>query len=117
QHILGLRGMPRRIYTYLPDTGWGALNLVSTIGAFVIALSVLLFLLNVARSLRHGAIAGPNPWGAWTLEWRVSSPPPSYDFPYIPVVSDQREDPEAALAGLRNDRRELLVTTAFEARI
>ena len=115
QHILGLLGMPRRVYTYLPDTGWGGLNLLSTAGAFVIVASVLLFLANVAYSWRRGASAGPNPWAARTLEWRVSSPPPSYGFLLIPVMSDQMTPP--ILGGLRNERRELLVTTAVHARV
>jgi len=108
QHILGLWGMPRRVYTYLPDTGWGALNLVSTVGAFLIVASVLLFLLNVGHSWRHGAIATSNPWGAHTLEWRVSSPPPSYGFLCIPVMANgppieaDAEMNPAILAGLRS---------------
>jgi cytochrome c oxidase subunit I+III len=69
QHLLGLAGMPRRIYTYLPDMGWGSLNLVSTIGATIIAASVLVFLANVGLTLRRGVAAGPNPWQARTLEW------------------------------------------------
>jgi heme/copper-type cytochrome/quinol oxidase subunit 1 len=75
QHLLGLRGMPRRIYTYLPDTGWGFWNLVSTVGAFVLALGMLVFFVNAARSLASGARAHANPWGGDSLEWAVSSPP------------------------------------------
>ena len=76
QHLLGLRGMPRRIYTYLPETEWGFWNLISTIGAFLLALGVLIFLINAARSLHKGPAAPANPWGAESLEWAVSSPPP-----------------------------------------
>ena len=79
QHWLGLHGMPRRIYTYLPETGWGPMNLVSTIGAFVLGLGFLVFFLNGVRSLRRGALAGPNPWDAATLEWAHPSPPPATD--------------------------------------
>jgi cytochrome c oxidase subunit I len=86
-HISGLWGMPRRIYTYPADTGWGALNLTTTIGAFIFAAGVLLLLVNVALSLRRGRIAGPNPWGAPGLEWSVPSPPPSYNFAVIPHVA------------------------------
>jgi cytochrome c oxidase subunit I len=75
QHLLGLHGMPRRIYTYLPDTGWGFWNLVSTVGAFVLALGMLVFFVNAARSLAAGARALANPWGGDSLEWAVSSPP------------------------------------------
>ena len=76
QHLLGLRGMPRRIYTYLPETGWGFWNLVSTAGAFILGLGALVFLVNAARSLRSGARAPADPWGGPGLEWAVSSPPP-----------------------------------------
>src|SRR3954462_13687546 len=75
-HVLGLHGMPRRVYTYLPESGWGGLNLLSTIGAFTLGLAGLLFAINALLSLRGGAIAGPNPWQAGTLEWSTPSPPP-----------------------------------------
>src|SRR5205085_7001925 len=77
-HILGLKGMTRRIYTYVPETGWGNLNLLATIGAGIIGISVLLFVINVAISRRRGPIAEANPWFAPSLEWAISSPPPSY---------------------------------------
>jgi heme/copper-type cytochrome/quinol oxidase subunit 1 len=67
-HILGLIGMPRRVYTYPADMGWGPLNLLATIGAGLIALSVLAFIANMAISLRRGSLAGANPWDAETLE-------------------------------------------------
>ncbi|WIG55397.1 MAG: Cytochrome c oxidase polypeptide I [Rhodanobacteraceae bacterium] len=86
-HISGLEGMPRRIYTYPANLGWGDLNLVTTIGAFVFALGVLLFVVNVVRSHKHGALAPPNPWDADTLEWATESPPPSYNFAVIPRVA------------------------------
>ena len=73
-HILGLWGMPRRVYTYPAELGWGSLNLLSTIGAFVFALSFALLIWNVLQSLRRGEIAGDNPWDAGTLEWATSSP-------------------------------------------
>ena len=86
QHLLGLRGMPRRIYTYLPETGWGSLNLLSTIGAFTLGLGALVFFVNAARSLRSGARAPANPWQASGLEWALSSPPPPAAERQIPVV-------------------------------
>ena len=86
-HILGLWGMPRRVYTYPAELGWGPLNLLSTIGAFVFALSFALLLWNVFWSLRRGEPAGDNPWGAGTLEWGTSSPPPPYNFAFQPYVT------------------------------
>jgi cytochrome c oxidase subunit I+III len=88
QHLLGLRGMPRRIYTYLPETGWGFWNLVSTVGAFVLGLGALVFLVNAALSLRSGARAAANPWRAPGLEWAVPSPPlPSAEREVLVVPS------------------------------
>ena len=86
QHYLGAIGMPRRIYTYSADTGWGFWNLVSSVGAFGIALGVLLFAVNAVRSLRSGAPATGDPWDGRTLEWRTSSPPPPHDFDEVPPV-------------------------------
>ena len=85
-HISGLLGMPRRVYTYPDHMGWNVLNLLSTIGAFVLAFGILLILLNVLWSVARGAPAGNDPWNANTLEWSVASPPPSYNFATIPVV-------------------------------
>jgi cytochrome c oxidase subunit I len=85
-HILGLQGMPRRIPTYPDGMGWNFWNLVSTIGAFVIALSALVFIVNVVRSNRRGEEAGDDPWDARTLEWSIPSPPPEYNFADIPLV-------------------------------
>jgi cytochrome c oxidase subunit I len=86
QHYLGAIGMPRRIYTYGPGRGWEFWNLMSTIGAFGIGLSVLLFLVLAVRSLRHGAVATGDPWDGRTLEWRTSSPPPPHNFDTTPPV-------------------------------
>ena len=86
QHYLGAIGMPRRIYTYAPGRGWEFWNLMSTVGAFGIGLSILLFLVNVVRSVRHGAPAPADPWDGRTLEWRTSSPPPVHNFDVIPPV-------------------------------
>lgn len=90
QHFLGLMGMPRRVYTYPNLPGWGLLNLISTLGAFLLGLSVLVFMANVWISLRRGEAAGDNPWHAWTLEWATSSPPPVHNFDRIPPIHSHR---------------------------
>ncbi|HEX8917139.1 MAG TPA: cytochrome c oxidase subunit I [Chloroflexota bacterium] len=87
QHFLV--AMPRRVYTYTV-TDWQLPNVMSTIGAFIIATSVALLLYNIWSSLRNGEIAGPNPWNAWTLEWLTPSPPPAYNFATIPTVRSRR---------------------------
>ena len=121
QHILGLQGMPRRVYTYGPEMGWDLMNLISTIGAVVLAVSFVLFLCNVLISLRRGALAGNNPWHASTLEWATASPPPSYGFARTPVVTHreplwaEREE-RPVIAGVRVDRREGLHTSLTDAR-
>jgi cytochrome c oxidase subunit I len=86
QHVIGLDGMPRRVYEY-DNVGHLALyNGISTGGSFIIALGVLMTIVNVARSLKVGAVAGPDPWRANTLEWFTSSPPPSNNFDVVPQV-------------------------------
>jgi cytochrome c oxidase subunit 1/cytochrome c oxidase subunit I+III len=90
QHFLGLLGMPRRVYTYPDLPYWGSLNLVSTVGAFVLGFSALVLIVNVLWSLRAGALAGDNPWSAWTLEWSAPSPPPDHNFEFVPPVRDRR---------------------------
>jgi cytochrome c oxidase subunit 1 len=119
-HQLGLHGMTRRVYTYGMETGWGPLNLLATVGAFTLALGILVFLVNVFHSRRRGAVAGPNPWGAGTLEWSTSSPPPNYGFAYPPTVqSDEpvwENRPDAAVVtGLSSTKREVLCTTILDA--
>ncbi len=88
-HLTGLLGMPRRVYTYADGMGWDSLNMITSLGSFVFALGVLLLIVNLLRSLRHGAPAGNNPWDAPTLEWSVSSPPPPYNFAVIPTVASR----------------------------
>ncbi len=90
QHQLGLLGMPRRIADYAADAGWGDLNLVSTVGAFIIAASVIVFLWNIFASLRAGEIAGDDPWEGNTLEWATTSPPPPYNFDHLPEIRSAR---------------------------
>jgi cytochrome c oxidase subunit 1 len=86
-HFLGMWGMPRRIYTYSADLGFNTLNLVATIGAFLIAVSVLLFIVNVITTMRKPANApAADPWSGATLEWSISSPPPEYNFAVTPRV-------------------------------
>lgn len=119
-HQLGLEGMPRRIYTYLPEMGWGDLNLLASLGAGLIALSILVFLGNVLWSRRHGRLAGDNPWQAGTLEWATSSPPPAYTFLHIPTVADREPlwkqgDDQLVVMGLHRDIREVLVTSLLDA--
>jgi cytochrome c oxidase subunit 1 len=119
-HILGLQGMTRRIYTYPEQMGWGGMNLTATVGAFMIAASVLLFIVNVLVSRRHGEPAGPNPWGAGTLEWSVASPPPAGNFERVPVVHGryplwQPMQAPSHVTGLDNDDRVVLVTTVADA--
>jgi cytochrome c oxidase subunit 1 len=84
-HTLGLDGMPRRIATYA-RSDWAATNLVITLSAFLIALSVLIFIVNVIWSRKHGLIAGDDPWDGNTLEWATTSPPPPYNFARTPYV-------------------------------
>ncbi len=88
-HVLGLLGMPRRIYTYAPDMGWSTLNMVVSAGAFLFAFGILLFLADIFISLQRGKPAGDNPWDAATLEWATPSPPPAYNFAVIPVIGSR----------------------------
>jgi cytochrome c oxidase subunit 1 len=90
QHDLGLRGMQRRIYTYPSDAGWNFLNLLSSIGAYMIGLGVLPTIANMFISYRRGEIAGDNPWDGQTLEWATSSPPPEHNFELLPPIRSER---------------------------
>src|SRR5213080_2634598 len=84
-HTLGLEGMPRRIWTY-SNEAWAATNLIITVSSFLIAFSVLLFIINIVSSWRGGDVAGDDPWHANTLEWATTSPPPPYNFERVPPV-------------------------------
>jgi cytochrome c oxidase subunit I len=125
-HLTGLLGMPRRIYTYPAGLGWDLPNLITSIGAFVFAIGVLLTFINVFRSLRTGVAAGPNPWNAATLEWAVPSPPPAYNFAVIPIVQSREPLWDEALAegratstwetGMYLDQgRETIATSSLDA--
>jgi cytochrome c oxidase subunit I+III len=119
-HYLGLVGMPRRVYTYQAGMGWGVSNAIASIGAAVIALSILVSLVNMLISARSGALAGANPWGADTLEWSLPSPPPPYNYVHPPVVSGPNALWNAApdqpyVIGLHTDKREVLVTHVLDA--
>jgi cytochrome c oxidase subunit 1 len=119
-HILGLKGMTRRIYTYPEEMGWGPANALATLGACIIAIGGIIFLINVLRSRKHGPIAGGDPWEADSFEWATASPPANYNFEYLPVATsryplwDSAEE-RPIVTGLRNDRREVLVTTLMDA--
>ncbi len=89
-HVLGLRGMPRRIADYAPGRGWSFLNLLATAGAFLIAVSIAVFLVNVFVTLRKPKTAPSDPWGANTLEWATSSPPPPHNFDALPPIRSGR---------------------------
>ena len=107
QHSAGLEGMPRRIYEYADIGNLATLNLISTIGAFTIAFGVLLSMINVLRSLKTGAVAGPDPWKANTLEWFVPSPPPKNNFDVIPRIR--------SVEPMKDIRREVLAQSRVPA--
>ena len=88
-HLIGLLGMPRRVYTYSPELGVSDLNLVSTLGAFLIAISIFVFIVNLLWTRTRGQRAGNDPWGGATLEWSIPSPPPVYNFSVIPTVANR----------------------------
>ena len=119
-HILGLQGMPRRVYTYPAEMGWTTLNLISTAGALLLLAGGVVLIYNVVRSYSRGVVAGDNPWNGDSLEWSVSSPPPVYNFLHIPVVEGRHalweRSPEAPIVtGLRSDCRQVLVTDVMDA--
>ena len=118
-HILGLLGMPRRVYTYQPELPWGGLNMFISLSSLILTGGFLLFLVDAVRSYRHGELAVANPWGAKTLEWATSSPPPSYNFRRLPVVQSVDGTIDSTnlcvVSGMRVDRRELLITSVVEA--
>src|SRR5215216_1348810 len=119
-HISGLLGMPRRVYTYPAGLGLEIPNLLSTVGALVFALAILLFVINMLTSLTRGRAALPNPWDAAGLEWATDSPPPPYNFEHIPEVESATplwdvRDKLPVVTGLRVDEKETLLTTIVSA--
>jgi cytochrome c oxidase subunit I+III len=128
-HIMGFLGMPRRVYTYIPELGLDTLNMISTVGAFMFAAGIVLQVANYIFSAIWGKKAPDNPWGGDSLEWSISSPPPIYAFHTPPLVrgrhtlwtqSDTPEPPETArirraLAGAPEEFRATLVTDAIDA--
>jgi cytochrome c oxidase subunit 1 len=118
--LLGVEGMPRRVYTYPSGLGWEGLNALASGGALVLAASFALFAANVARALRRPAGAPANPWHAESLEWATASPPPCFSHAHIPVVTSASplwsEAASARVSGLRDDRCEVLVTRAVDAK-
>jgi cytochrome c oxidase subunit I+III len=122
-HIVGFQGMPRRVYTYEAGLDWESSNLISTLGAFLLGLGVLLVVANMAWSTLKEEAAADDPWGADTLEWSIPSPPPNGNFRHLPAVEGRhplwQRDPTApvpVVSGLRTDRREVLATTVMDAR-
>ena len=112
QYILGLRGMPRRVATYPSNLGWGVLNQISTVGAFVIGSSFIFLLMNLWTSWRNPVPAGNDPWGGQTLEWFTTSPPPHHNFTNLPPIHTERptwdyNHPEAPALKLDKSRYKL----------
>jgi cytochrome c oxidase subunit I+III len=119
-HILGLRGMPRRIYTYPSSLPWANLNMVASSGVIFMTLAVLIFIANFFWHLKRGKVAGNNPWDAATLEWATTSPPPVYNFAELPTVSGRDALWDAVpnqpiVEGLDEDSRQVLITRVMDA--
>jgi len=119
-HVLGIQGMPRRVFTYPDVMHWSAMNLFVSLASLVLFTGFVLLVVNVIVSLRSGAIAGPNPWNAGTLEWATPSPAPGYNFLRMPVVTHREplwhKPGELLVAtGLRADARELISGTVADA--
>jgi cytochrome c oxidase subunit 1 len=119
-HLLGIRGMPRRVYTYPANMGWTTLNQIESIGYILLFISVLIFIWNVFSSRRAGQLAGADPWNAGTLEWATTSPPPKYNFLHLPTVNGREALWDAApnqaiVVGLDEDARSFLTTRPLDA--
>ena len=125
-HLTGLLGMPRRVYSYPDGVGWNSVNMISSVGAFVLAAGILVYIANILVTLKRGAIAGPNPWDAPSLEWTTPSPPPPYNFAVIPTIAsrhplwEDRLPPPAGRSNLTagpalNRGKEALATTFLDA--
>jgi cytochrome c oxidase subunit 1 len=119
-HVLGLMGMPRRVYTYPPGAGWELLNQIATAGSVIAVAGGVVFAANALISYWRGAPSGPNPWIGSTLEWSCPSPPPAWNFAYTPAVLSLTPLWNAGRRlpvhdGLAVDRREVLVTSVTDA--
>jgi cytochrome c oxidase subunit I+III len=119
-HLLGLRGMPRRVYTYPQGMGWTVMNQIATFGYLLLFVSMLLFFVNVWFALRRGPLAGRNPWSAGGLEWAAESPPASYNFLDLPTVNGREALWDVApnqpiVVGLDEDCRQFLTTRTLDA--
>jgi cytochrome c oxidase subunit 1 len=119
-HQLGMMGMPRRIYSYGADQGWGSLNLLATIGAFTMGLGFVLTFINAIVALRRGKLAGNDPWRADGLEWTTTSPPPPHNYTLLPTVCDRyaawtTPADQPIVHGVRADRPEVLITGLMDA--
>ena len=98
-HVLGLKGMPRRIADYQSGQGWEIWNLIATVGAFIIAASMIVFVINFIHSLRSAPkTAGDDPWEGNSLEWSTSSPPPEHNFDSLPEIRSERPTRDARIA-------------------
>ena len=96
--IMGLQGMPRRYYDYLQE--FAPMQLISTIGSWILVAGLLLMVINLWRGMKHGALAHNNPWGAATLEWETTSPPPHNNFPEEPTLTRDPYDYEGISRGI-----------------
>lgn len=117
-HILGLQGMPRRVYTYLPDRGWEPLNLLATAGALVMSFRCHCSF-GIVRAWWRAPDAPDDPWGGDSLEWATSSPPPHFNFGMPPIVESrhamwERSEVIPVVTGLESDKHQVLVTTVEE---
>ena len=113
-HQLGLSGMPRRVADYSPDNGWGFLNLISSIGAFMLGVSVLVFVYNVIVTFIAGRRAGDDPWEGNTLEWATTSPPPPYNFDRLIPIRSERPLFDLRHGAHREVREGMTVREEFE---
>ena len=103
-HAMGLSGMPRRVSSYSnPD--WTVYNQIATLGSLIIAVGVLVVLWNVLSSLRGGRLAGSDPWGANSLEWYTTSPPPPHNFDHLPPILSERPVYDARKAAIESAGR------------
>ncbi|SDR78353.1 cytochrome c oxidase subunit I+III [Halopseudomonas litoralis] len=128
-HLTGLLGMPRRVYTYEAGLGWDWLNLLSSIGGFVMAIGIAMFLLDIFLHFRFGRVAPRNPWGADTLEWAVAMPVTTYNFISLPDIRSRHplwhnpqlpfeiEEGKHAMAFIRHERRETWGSDAVTGRV